>query len=89
MLDYRFHYAQLVIEDRLRQQRPTQASRPATRSTIVRRPRQLATGPTLMAPCDVIATCPVCAGELEISRLHCSSCGTTIEGEFGVGASGG
>jgi len=41
-----------------------------------------------MAPRDVIATCPVCAGELEISRLHCSTCGTTIEGEFGVGRFG-
>ena len=41
-----------------------------------------------MAPRDVIATCPVCAGELEISRLHCGSCGTTIEGEFGVGRFG-
>jgi hypothetical protein len=41
-----------------------------------------------MAPRDVIATCPVCSGELEISRLHCSSCGTTIEGEFGVGRFG-
>lgn len=41
-----------------------------------------------MAPRDVIATCPVCTGELEISRLHCSTCGTTIEGEFGVGRFG-
>lgn len=41
-----------------------------------------------MAPRDVIATCPVCSGELEISRLHCGSCGTTIEGEFGVGRFG-
>ncbi len=41
-----------------------------------------------MAPRDVIAICPVCSGELEISRLHCSSCGTTIEGEFGVGRFG-
>jgi hypothetical protein len=41
-----------------------------------------------MAPRDVIATCPICSGELEISRLHCSSCGTTIEGEFGVGRFG-
>jgi hypothetical protein len=41
-----------------------------------------------MAPRDVIATCPVCSGELEISRLHCASCGTTIEGEFGVGRFG-
>jgi hypothetical protein len=41
-----------------------------------------------MAPRDVIATCPVCTGELEISRLHCATCGTTIEGEFGVGRFG-
>jgi hypothetical protein len=41
-----------------------------------------------MAPRDVIATCPVCAGELEISRLHCGTCGTTIEGQFGVGRFG-
>ena len=34
---------------------------------------------------DVIATCPVCAGELAVTRLHCRSCGTTIEGEFSVG----
>lgn len=41
-----------------------------------------------MAPRDVIATCPVCAGELVISRLHCRTCGTTLEGEFGVGRFG-
>jgi hypothetical protein len=41
-----------------------------------------------MAPRDVIATCPVCAGELAISRLHCRTCGTTLEGEFGVGRFG-
>ncbi len=34
---------------------------------------------------DIIATCPVCTGELAVTRLRCSSCGTTIEGEFGVG----
>ena len=34
---------------------------------------------------DVISTCPVCEGELTISRLHCRSCGTALEGEFGVG----
>jgi hypothetical protein len=34
---------------------------------------------------DVIATCPVCAGELAVTRLHCRSCGTTLEGEFSVG----
>jgi hypothetical protein len=34
---------------------------------------------------DVIATCPVCAGELAVTRLRCTTCGTTIEGEFSVG----
>ena len=37
---------------------------------------------------DVIATCPVCTGELTIARLHCRSCGTALEGEFGVGRFG-
>jgi hypothetical protein len=34
---------------------------------------------------EVIATCPVCAGELLVTRLRCGSCATTIEGEFTVG----
>ena len=37
---------------------------------------------------DVISTCPVCQGELTITRLHCRSCGTALEGEFGVGRFG-
>jgi hypothetical protein len=37
---------------------------------------------------DVIATCPVCSGELTVTRLHCRSCGTALEGEFGVGRFG-
>src|SRR6266508_992575 len=37
---------------------------------------------------DVIATCPVCEGELAITRLHCRTCGTSLEGEFGVGRFG-
>jgi hypothetical protein len=37
---------------------------------------------------DVIATCPVCSGELTITRLHCRSCGSALEGEFGVGRFG-
>jgi hypothetical protein len=37
---------------------------------------------------DVIATCPVCASELSVTRLRCGECGTTIEGEFGVGRFG-
>ena len=36
----------------------------------------------------VIATCPVCTSELTIPRLHCRSCGTALEGEFGVGRFG-
>ena len=34
---------------------------------------------------DVISTCPVCAGELAVTRLRCRSCGTTLEGDFTVG----
>jgi hypothetical protein len=37
---------------------------------------------------DVISTCPVCEGELAITRRHCRSCGTALEGEFGVGRFG-
>lgn len=37
---------------------------------------------------DAIATCPVCAGELTITRLHCRSCGTALEGEFVTGRFG-
>jgi hypothetical protein len=37
---------------------------------------------------DVIATCPVCASDLSVTRLHCDSCGTTLEGEFTVGRFG-
>ena len=42
MLDYRIHYAQLVVEDRLRRQRPTEPSRPATRIHHREAPRQVA-----------------------------------------------
>jgi hypothetical protein len=34
---------------------------------------------------DAIATCPICGGELAITRLHCRACGTTLEGDFNVG----
>lgn len=37
---------------------------------------------------DVISTCPVCSGELAVTRLRCSSCGTTLEGDFSVGRFG-
>lgn len=39
-------------------------------------------------PHDAIATCPVCSGELSVTRLHCRSCGTTLEGDFSVGRFG-
>jgi hypothetical protein len=39
-------------------------------------------------PHDVISTCPVCANELEVTRLHCGACGTTLEGDFSVGRFG-
>ena len=39
-------------------------------------------------PHDVISTCPVCANELAVTRLHCGSCGTTLEGDFSVGRFG-
>ncbi len=37
---------------------------------------------------DVISTCPICSGELAVTRLHCASCGTTLEGDFSVGRFG-
>jgi hypothetical protein len=39
-------------------------------------------------PHDVISTCPVCSNELVVTRLHCASCGTTLEGDFSVGRFG-
>jgi hypothetical protein len=39
-------------------------------------------------PHDVISTCPVCSSDLTVTRLHCSSCGTSLEGEFSVGRFG-
>ncbi|MGH2442518.1 MAG: DUF2089 domain-containing protein [Chloroflexota bacterium] len=33
----------------------------------------------------VIGRCPICSGELAVSRLHCQSCGTNIEGSFSLG----
>lgn len=36
---------------------------------------------------QVIGTCPVCAGELHVARLHCPTCDTAIEGDFTLGSS--
>jgi hypothetical protein len=33
----------------------------------------------------VIGICPVCAGELTVTRLQCPSCQTAIEGRFRLG----
>jgi hypothetical protein len=43
---------------------------------------------TVSMPHDVIATCPVCSGDLAVTRLHCGTCGTTLEGDFAVGRFG-
>lgn len=39
-------------------------------------------------PREVIATCPVCDHQLEVTRLHCVECDTTLEGRFSVGRFG-
>lgn len=31
---------------------------------------------------DILNDCPVCHKPLKVTRLHCPSCGTTIEGDF-------
>lgn len=33
----------------------------------------------------VLTQCPVCKGELTVTRLHCPSCDTSIEGRFVAG----
>src|SRR5215208_8291175 len=43
---------------------------------------------TLAMAHDVISTCPVCSSELAVTRLHCRSFGTTLEGDFTVGRFG-
>jgi hypothetical protein len=34
----------------------------------------------------LVGACPVCGETLEVTRLHCRNCDTTIEGHFSVGA---
>jgi hypothetical protein len=36
----------------------------------------------------LLTTCPVCAGALTVTRLHCRSCDTTVEGHFEPGRLG-
>ena len=33
----------------------------------------------------VIGRCPICHDELSVTRLHCRSCGSTVEGAFSLG----
>ncbi len=33
----------------------------------------------------IIGQCPVCGGELAVTRLHCDTCSTTIAGRFLLG----
>jgi hypothetical protein len=33
----------------------------------------------------VIGRCPICHGELAVTKLHCTSCGTSVEGSFSLG----
>ncbi|MDQ3401713.1 MAG: DUF2089 domain-containing protein [Candidatus Limnocylindria bacterium] len=33
----------------------------------------------------VIARCPICSQSLHVVRLECESCGTSLEGSFGLG----
>lgn len=37
-----------------------------------------------MAAREAIGKCPICGGQLEITRLSCTSCSTNIEGHFTV-----
>ena len=36
----------------------------------------------------LLSKCPVCGGDLVVTRLHCPACETAIEGSFDPGASG-
>ena len=33
----------------------------------------------------VIGRCPICQAELAVTRLHCHSCGTSVDGSFSLG----
>ncbi|MFW6068602.1 MAG: DUF2089 domain-containing protein [Chloroflexota bacterium] len=33
----------------------------------------------------VIGLCPICRSNLEVTRLHCRNCDTTLEGHFALG----
>lgn len=31
---------------------------------------------------EVLGTCPVCEGEMKVTKIRCQRCGTTVEGSF-------
>jgi hypothetical protein len=37
---------------------------------------------------NILARCPICGESLEVTRLHCRSCDTTIDGHFQHGRLG-
>lgn len=37
-----------------------------------------------MAKYPVISSCPICHGDLHVTRLECDSCGTALEGTFNL-----
>jgi hypothetical protein len=37
---------------------------------------------------QILTTCPICAGELSATRLQCTTCAISIEGEFALGQLG-
>ena len=89
MFDYRLFYPQL--DARSTRARPRRPLLGHEEKRVYRlRPIAASSGPRapLVMVHDVIATCPVCTDELTITRLHCRSCGTALEGEFGVGRFG-
>jgi hypothetical protein len=34
----------------------------------------------------ILGTCPVCGDTMTVTRLHCRSCETTMDGQFAIGA---
>jgi hypothetical protein len=34
---------------------------------------------------QVIGSCPICGEELQVARLHCTACDTTLDGAFALG----
>jgi hypothetical protein len=54
-------------------------------SSSCRQADSLATGDEEYVMKTALSKCPVCDGELTVTRLHCNSCDTSIEGRFANG----